>query len=197
MARACPPGWSSRVRRARGERHPWLAPNGTTVDLPVVIDVLENDANGVTRWSVEATVDCIDGQPALVALHLRAGSPINPDHMQRDFRWATPLDIVTVTIPALLEVGIDPFRYHYPVRGFPDAAQIERTTPTRLTDEFLTEIANRYVMLGRGYAKTIAVQRNVSTRTVVSWVEKARERGILTATRPGAVGGAVRSPRRS
>jgi hypothetical protein len=186
------------VRRARGERHPWLAPNGTTVDLPLVIDVLETHTDtGVTIWSVEATVDLVDGNPALVGLHVRAAGGLDPAAMQREFRWATPVEIATITIPALLEVGIDPFRYHYPVRGFPDAAQVERTTPTRLTDDFLTEIANRYVMLGRGYARTIALQRNVSTRTVVSWVEKARERGILTATRPGAVGGTVRSPRRS
>jgi hypothetical protein len=69
-----------------------------------------------------------------------------------------------------------------------------RSVPTRLTDEFLIEIATRYVMHGRGYAKAIAAQRNVSTRTVISWVEKARARGILTATTPGSVGGSVNPP---
>jgi len=31
----------------------------------------------------------------------------------------------------------------------------------------------------------------VSQRTVVSWVEKARRRGILTRVRPGSYGGEI------
>ncbi len=187
-----PPGISSRVRRARGDRHPWVAPNGTTVDLPVVVDIIETDpTTGSTIWSVEARVDLHDGHPALISMHVESSTSLDPDFMQQQFRWSTPLDIVTVTIPELLVAGIDPFRYYYPRDGYPEAAHVERSAPTRLTDEFLTEIATRYVMLGRGYAKTIAAQRNVSPRTVVSWIERARARGILSATIPGAVGGQV------
>ena len=47
-------------------------------------------------------------------------------------------------------------------------------------------------MIGRGYARTIAAERNVSQRTVVSWIEKARARGILSATTAGRMGGEVR-----
>ena len=68
---------------------------------------------------------------------------------------------------------------------------MKRTTPTRLTDAFLEVIAVRYLRLGRGYAKAIAAERNVSPRTVVSWIEKARERGILTGTSPGSMGGSL------
>jgi len=162
------------------------------VDLPIVVDILDIDP--VSRsivWKMEAAIDLVDGQPALMSMHLESTRPIDPDLLQREFRWATPLDIATITIPELLRAGLDPFRYHYPSAGYPQAAFVERSAPTRLTDEFLTEIAMRYVMLGRGYAQAIATQRSVSPRTVVSWIEKARERGILSATTPGAVGGRV------
>jgi hypothetical protein len=191
MGRARRTGVSSRVRRGRGERHPWTAPNGEVVDLPVVVDILELDDDRTVVWKVEATVDLCDDVPALVRMQFDAARGIDTEVVQREFRWATPLEIVSVTVPELLSVGIDPFTYDYPVAGYPTAALVERSAPTRLTDEFLTEIAHRYVRLGRGYAATIARQRNVSPRTVVSWIEKARERGILSATTPGAVGGSV------
>lgn len=191
MAKPRRPGVSSRVRRLRGERHPWTAPNGEVVDLPVVVDILELDGTRSVVWKVEATVDLRDDVPALVRVQFVSTHGIDTVVLQREFRWATPLEIVSLTIPELLSVGIDPFTYDYPLAGYPTAALVERATPTRLTDEFLTEIAQRYVRLGRGYAATIARQRNVSPRTVVSWIEKARERGILTATTPGAVGGSV------
>lgn len=197
MAAARRSGVSSRVRRARGERHWWTAPNGHVVDLPVVVDIVECTVDGSTVWKVETVVDLADGEPRLFSMHLVSSRPLNTDLLQQRFRWTTPVDIVTITIPDLLAVGIDPFRYEYPVDGYPDAAVVQRSAPTRLTDEFLTEIAHRYVSIGRGYAKVIAQQRNVSQRTVVSWIEKARQRGILTATTPGAVGGHVRPSRRT
>lgn len=159
------------------------------VDLPVVIDILETRHDGTVVWKVEAVVDHVDDRPALLSMHLDATRPMDPAQLQHQFRWATPLEIVTIAIPELIAEGIDPFAYYYPVDGYPDAASVQRSVPTRLTDEFLADIASRYVSLGRGYAKTIALQRNVSPRTVVSWIEKARERGILSATTPGAVGG--------
>ncbi len=197
MAAARRVGVSSRVRRARGDRHRWRAPNGQVVDLPLLVDILERGADGATVWKVEATVGLADGEPRLFSMALSSSRALDTDVLQQRFRWTTPVDIVTVTIPELLESGIDPFRYDYPVDGYPDAAVVHRSAPTRLSDEFLTEIAHRYVALGRGYAKVIARQRNVSQRTVVSWIEKARERGILTATTPGAVGGEVRSSRQA
>ena len=198
MPRQRPAGLSSRVRRARGERHPWTAPNGQVVDLPLVVDIVEID--GATRsiaCKVEATVDLRDDLPTLVGLNFVSTLGIDTDLTRREFRWATPVEVVSITVPDLMAVGIDPFRYQYPLAGYPSAARVERSAPTRLTDDFLTEIAHRYVKIGRGYAKTIAQQRSVSPRTVVSWVEKARERGILSATTPGAAGGTVTRERRS
>ena len=51
--------------------------------------------------------------------------------------------------------------------------------------------AGRLKIGSRGYAATLAQAYQVSPRTVVSWVEKARARGILTATTPGVAGGTV------
>jgi transposase len=60
-----------------------------------------------------------------------------------------------------------------------------------LSDPFLEEIAREYLRIGRGYARAIASERHVSERTVVSWVEKARRRGILTRVPPGSFGGTI------
>ena len=190
MTATRPPGTSSRLRRARGERHPWSAPAGHEVDFPVILDIVHVDPDtGLTTWKVEATVDVVGDLPAVVDMHFHATAGLDLDVLQEHFRWATPLDVVTQTVPTLLSSGFDPFRYHYPTSGFPAAAYIERASPARLTDEFLGEIAVRYLMIGRGYARTIAAERNVSPRTVVSWIEKARARGILSPTTPGAAGG--------
>jgi hypothetical protein len=189
MARR-PHGTSSRLRRTKGPRRPWATPSGKVIDLPVVVDIVHVEPTTARRvWSVEACVDLVEGLPTLVSVHVASTAGLRPDIMQERFRWATPLDIVLVTVPQLLELGIDPFTYSYPLDGFPNAAHIDRIVPARLTDDFLAEIVVRYLRLGRGYAKVIADERNVSPRTVVSWIEKARARGILSATTPGAVGG--------
>lgn len=195
MAIRRPVGMSSRVHRAAGSRTPWTAPNGQVVDLPVVIDLVETPAGGGPPiWKVVATVALVEERPAITRLELVSSTGLEVERLRAQFRWATPLDIVTETIPGLLAAGLDPFNYFYPFEGFPAAAQIDKAVPTRLTDEFLAEIAARYLALGRGYAQIIADQRCVSPRTVVSWVEKARARGILSPTRPGAVGGSLRTP---
>ena len=191
-----PVGVSSRVRRGKGPRQRWQLPDGRGIDLPVVVDVLEMSQVGEVTWKVEATVDLVDEVPALTCVQVSSKGGLDTARLQTNFRWSTPLDIVTVTIPAVLAMGLDPFTYHFPVTGFPDAAYIGRATPSRLSDEFLTEIAARYLVIGRGYAKVIARERNVSQRTVVSWIEKARARGLLTSTTAGKVGGRLGSPRR-
>ena len=42
-----------------------------------------------------------------------------------------------------------------------------------------------------GYAQAIAAERGIAERTVVSWVEKARRRGILTKVPAGSNGDEV------
>ena len=93
---------------------------------------------------------------------------------------------------ALIARGIDPFEHDYPVDGFPGV--IDRATgPANraLSDEFLEQVAREYLEIGRGYARTIALERGVTRRTVVSWIEKARARGILSPTEPGRQGGSI------
>ncbi len=185
------PGISSRLHRAT-RRASWTAANGQVVDLPVILDIVES-AGGELLWSVAATVDLVEGEPRLVALTLQHPSGMDPHRMRREFRWATPVEVVTRTVPALMARGLDPFEHDYAVSGYPDAADPDHAPRRRLTEEFLEEIARRYLDLGRGYADELALEYSVSRRTAISWVEKARQRGVLTETRPGAVGGRLRA----
>ncbi len=187
-----PPGISSRLHRAP-RRGTWTAPNGQAIDLPLVLDILDVTADeSAVVWRVDATVDLVDGEPRLVAVSLQHPSGIDVHRMRREFRWATPVEVVTRTVPSLMARGIDPFTHDYATTGYPDAADPSRAPSRELSPEFLEEVARRYLDLGRGYADELAEEYSVSRRTAISWVEKARQRGILTATTPGAVGGRIR-----
>lgn len=110
--------------------------------------------------------------------------------LQRDFRWVSPLTAVTGILPRLVASGSDPFTLDLPVSGFPAAAIQPLRRRGILTDEFLLTIAREYLARGRGYAASLAHEYFVTPRTVVSWVEKARARGILSAPpSSGATGG--------
>lgn len=110
--------------------------------------------------------------------------------LQRDFRWASPLAVVTGILPELLAAGSDPFLVDLPIDGFPAVAVQPVRRRGVLTDEFLTTIAREYLVRGRGYATSLAREYFVTPRTVVSWVEKARARGLLSSPPSrGAVGG--------
>ena len=186
-----PLGVSSRLVRVGGKTRPWSAGNGQWIDLPVVVDYVVVDEHGVAV-RIEATVDHGSQQTIISSMSFWARDGLDTDRLQREFRWRTPLDIVERLLPRMLETGIDPFDQDLPVTGFPEAAIGLRRGRAELSDEFLREIAEEYVRLGRGYAKRMALERNVSPRTVVSWVVRARERGILgPAPKPGAAGGDV------
>ena len=192
-----PRGHSSRVRPGNGTKSKWTAPNGLAFHLPLVIDNINVDPeSGVRTWSIEAHVDLVNDQPELTGIQLSGDPCLDPIRLQRFFRWATPLEIVRETIPALMAKGIDPFRHEFATDGYPDAANTDRKPTTRLSDEFLQEIARQYVEVGHGYARAIAQQRGVSRRTVISWVEKARKRGFLAPTTPGRRNRRVISPGR-
>ena len=110
--------------------------------------------------------------------------------LQREFRWKTPLEVVTALLPRLLLDGVDPYTIDLPVTGFPAAAIQPMRRRRYLSEEFLETIAREYLVRGRGYAASLAGEYFVSPRTVISWVEKARARGMLSAPpRRGAVGG--------
>ncbi|MFM9135644.1 MAG: hypothetical protein ACKOT0_09485 [bacterium] len=149
--------------------------------------------SGATELRIEATVDLVGNRPAITSMSFVCADGLDVYTLQREFRWQTPLDIVERMIPRLLGEGTDPSTTDLPVTGFPEVASGSRAGRGQLSNAFLREIAEEYLRLGRGYAKRIARERNVSPRTVVSWVVKARERGILgPAPKPGAYGGELR-----
>ena len=187
-----PLGVSSRLLRSQGPSRPWLAGNGQRIDLPVIVDYVVMADDGVVV-RIEATVDHGMLRPIVASVSLWARDGLDVDRLQREFRWRTPLDIVERLVPRMLEAGVDPFAQDLPVTGFPEAALGLTRGRAELSDAFLQEITEEYLRLGRGYAKRMAMERNVAPRTVVSWVVKARQRGILSpAPKPGAVGGELR-----
>ena len=193
MPRGRPPGISSRLHRAV-PKDSWTAPNGQVIDFPLILDIIEVSSDGThLLWTVEATLGLVEGAPRLVAVQFQHPSGIDVHSMRREFRWATPVEVVTRTVQALMASGIDPFAHDYATTGYPDAAEVRRAPSRELSAEFLEEVARRYLALGRGYADELAHEYSVSRRTAISWIEKARKRGILTATRPGAVGGHIAS----
>ncbi len=88
---------------------------------------------------------------------------------------------------SLLARVIDPFDHDLPLSGLPEAAALAGPTNERLTDGFFEENAREYLAIGRGCTRAIDAEGGGTERMVVSWVEKARRRGILTRCRPGAM----------
>jgi hypothetical protein len=182
-------GTTSRLLRLGEPQQEWKLPCGGYLSFPLLLDIQHVDETTKRLdWRVEAHLDLVNGEPAITAIHIVDANGIDPGHMQAFFRWQTPLDVVRVLVPELVRLGKDPFSHDYPIDGYPDAATPNSHPLAPLSDEFLREVANQYRTLGRGYASIIAKQRGVSRRTVVSWIEKARRRGILGKTRPGKFG---------
>ena len=197
MAPPREPTVRSRIRPARGRRRTWQIDADRHFVLPVIVDHEGIDpVTGDQLWWIEATIDLVDDQPALVRMDARVPAGIDPYRMQREFRWASPLEIVVTGVPSLLRRGIDPFDVDLPLTGFPQAATLDKPPNERLSDDFLEVIVREYLTIGRGYARVIAEERGVSERTVVSWVEKARRRGILTRVPSGSQGGRIVAKRR-
>lgn len=185
-------GATSRMRPAPGRKRRWRISPDHDFPLPVIVDHMFVDPDtGALGWLVEAMIDLIDGAPALVRISVHVPEGMDPHRMQREFRWASPLEIVKDGVPGLLRQGLDPFDFEFPLTGYPQAAQLDRPSNEQLSDRFLEEIARQYLAVGRGYARVIAAERHVSERTAVSWVEKARRRGILTRVPPGSFGGKI------
>ncbi|WP_145975806.1 hypothetical protein [Ruegeria atlantica] len=177
------------MRRLDGPEQIWFLPDGEKLSFPVALDI-QSVAPGSREvdWRIDAHMTLQNRVPIMAALHITNPSGIDPAHMKAFFRWETPLDVVRILVPDLLRRGVDPFDYNYPTRGFPDAAIQSRHPLSALTDDFLREIADQYRAIGRGYSAKIAAEFGVSKRTAVSWVEKARKKGILGKTRPGKYG---------
>ena len=142
----------------------------------MVLDVVEVGSDGATvLWRVEARVELIEGRPSITRIVLDSAVGLQPQMLQVKFRWATPLDVVTRAVPQLIADGIDPFDYEYPIRNFPDAADVGRAQGRRLTDAFLADVAQRYVALG-------AVMRRSSRPSAMC----RRGRSSAGSRRPGS-----------
>lgn len=190
--RGRPEGVSSRIRPAENVDSYWQLDDQTSFPMPVIVDFLCVAPGGRwLEWKIEATVGLIEGNPRLIRMLAENLSGIDVEYMQREFLWRSPETIVTRGIPKLLSEGTDPFEFELPLSGFPDAAEISLAPRQRLDDKFLEDIAREYLVRGRGYAASMAAERFVSKRTVVSWIEKARARGILTMVDKGSHGGRI------
>ncbi len=182
-----------RIRPVPGRKSQWRIDDDITFILPVLVAYeMVDPVTHEIDWQGHATIDLVEGgHPAVTHMDVRCSRGIDPVHVQRDFRWSTPLQIVTRTVPSLLRRGIDPFTVELSIDR--PLVRTEHPGPVnaQLSEDFLEAIAGEYLAHGRGYAKTIAAQHDVSERTVVNWVEKARWRGILSRVKPGSIGGHI------
>ena len=176
----------SSIERAEGRKRVWTAPNGTTVVLPLRILAWEDHPiTGERSWTVNAVVDLLGGKPLLTSLEIHADDGLQEERLQNEFRWSTAREIVTHWIPEQLELGNDPLAMEPPTKW----SLVEGRY--NLTDEFLDQVAQEYQRHGRGYAKAMASDYATTERTIRSWVQKARERGILgSSLGPGKHGSA-------
>lgn len=186
------PGVTSRLHQARGRKRIWTHPSGATVPLPLIVDMVNVDPETMDQlWRIEALVDLQDGEPALKRMSLESVVGLDVVRLQREFRWASPLEAVTRLVPAMINKGLDPFSQNLPLEGYPEVTREWDSVKGKLTDEFLEDVAKQYLELGRGYAAILGEKYGVSSRTATSWVEKARSRGILSPVRPGQFGGTL------
>lgn len=181
---------SSRLHRMPDAR-PIALNDAVTLELPVTVDLIFIDPETDEKlWTFEAVVDYGDSL-VIRSLTIWSRDGLDVVRLQHEFRWASPLDIVGRLVPKLIADGADIYAVNLPVTGFPEAAGSPHDSTGALTDEFLESIAREYLSLGRGYADELATRFLVSKRTVVSWIEKARRRGILSPVRPGQFGGLI------
>lgn len=180
------------VRKGKGRKRMWRPTSDLAIEMPLIIDIAHRDgATDEDIWSVEAQVDLVGRQPEVVSVTVKGMDGLDVDLLQREFRWGYPLHLVTTVLPDLMSRGIDPFGIDLS-QIQSDLSQGAMAGHAVLTDEFLESIASDYLEYGRGYASRIAAERGTTKRTVVSWIEKARERGILSpALGRGRVGGEI------
>lgn len=96
-----------RLRRAAGSRRTWIAGNGQMVELPVVVSrIAMRPEDREVFGRSDATIKLVGQHPQVTS---STHSPYGLDlvELQASFRWLTPIDIITVTVPQLLARGAD------------------------------------------------------------------------------------------
>ena len=177
-------GTSSRIEPGVGVQSVWVAPNGASVPLPLIVVLSHVDsASGQETWRFEATVELLDGKPQVTRYDLKNIEGFNPVFMEKMFRWGTPLLIVTSHLPDLISDGVDIWEAEIPF----DARSNADPETGRLHDDFLMHIVEDYERIGSGYAKELSALYGVAPRTVVSWMEKARKRGLAAPATQGRI----------
>lgn len=178
-----PKGISSRCFPAEGNPAVWIAPNGAQVPLPIVIDNVFVDDDGDIVWNIQAKIDFVDGEPKMTSLLIEEKEGMNPITYSKLFRWGTSVAIVQNILPQLIQAGKDIFSEWLPINSV-EVPALERG---RLNDEFLSHIVWLYENVGSGYETVLARRFGVSPRTVVSWMEKARKRGLAAPAVKGHI----------
>ncbi len=118
------PGVSSRIRPAPGRKRRWQISESQSFPLPGIVDHLSVDpVTGDRGWVIEATIDLVEGSPALTRMNVHVPGGLDPYLLQREFRCASPVEVVRVG-GHLLARGIDPFDHDLPLSGFPEAATV-------------------------------------------------------------------------
>lgn len=177
-------GTSSRIEPGVGTQSLWVAPNGASVPFPLIVVLSHVDsASGQETWRFEATAELVDGQPKVTRYDLKNIKGFNPVFMEKMFRWGTPLHIVTSHLPDLISDGVDIWEAEIPV----DARSNADPITGQLHDDFLLHIVGEYERIGRNYAQELAALYGVAPRTVVSWMEKARKRGLAAPANRGRI----------
>lgn len=122
-----------------------------------------------------------------MALSSRKG--LDAQHLQRDFRWATPLRLVMQYLVAR-DDGTDKLygKWQRPT------AQAPFVEPNELDDDFLEQVARDYLDAGTRYSRVLADKYGVAPRSVIRWIDLARSAGLL-ADRIRPAGG--RGPHRA
>lgn len=164
----------SRVEQGEGRRRAWTAPNGQKVVLPLLLTAWETDElTGEVIGTTTARVELVDGRPQTVMVLVEVPDGIFEPLIQKNFRWATPGDLVRNWIPEVLARGEDPLQLEPPTDLWSPAERQE------LSHRFLEEIAEQHKELGYGYANVLAAKYRTTPRTVRSWVERAKQQGII------------------
>ena len=182
-------GFRWRVDPVQSRRQTVWHHRGTDVRLPVVacFEFPADSRRSGPRLLITLNVHLVAGEPAVTDMSLTAADGLNLQHLQRDFRWATPLRLVLDHLVAT-DDGTDNCygRWMRPGSGAP------LVEPKDLDDDFLEEVARAYLAAGTRYSRELGDKYGVAPRSVIRWVDLARQRGILTRPdRVGAKGGHI------
>lgn len=167
---------------------PWEFPRFEDNAYATTLDELVCTVEGSRAWAVLTNAD--NGLNAEVRYTIAPNGRVNVTALilSRDMEHGGPnltsKMIKSLPIDALTSLVSDEARDTAERRARAHAeAGRHRTSPHRLTDDFLAGVAERYIELheeGGGDAATrLAEERGAARPTVSGWLRRARDRGLL------------------